>query len=118
MLHISEVRTKANVERIVESGLVEATGNGKARSYMLSLQVYKEQDNTIGYVRQTGINALKHEALILELASKQNGYITRDNVVELLGMTTSQAYRILKKMADKGKLVLEGTGRASRYKAV
>lgn len=118
MLHISEIRTKANVERIVESGLVEATGNGKARSYMLSLQVYKEQYNTIGYVRQTGINSLKHEALILELASKQNGYITRDNVVELLGMTTSQAYRILKKMADKGKLVLEGTGRASRYKAV
>lgn len=118
MLHISEIRTKTNVERIVESGLVEATGNGKARSYMLSLQVYKEQCNTIGYVRQTGINSLKHEALILELASKQNGYITRDNVVELLGMTTSQAYRILKKMADKGKLVLEGTGRASRYKAV
>ena len=118
MLHISEIRTKANVERIVESGLVEATGNGKPRSYMLSLQVYKEQCNTTGYVRQTGINSLKHEALILELASKQNGYITRDNVVELLGMTTSQAYRILKKMADKGKMVLEGTGRASRYKAV
>lgn len=118
LLHISETRTRANVERIVESGLVEANGNGKARSYMLSLQVYKKQDNTIGYVRQTGINALKHEALILELASKQNGYITRENVVELLGMTTSQAYRILKKMSDKGKLVLEGTGRAAKYKVI
>lgn len=115
IIHISVARTRANIERLLESGLVEATGNGKARVYILSAKVYREQDNSAGYVRQTGINKLKYDELVLKLA-KQQGYITRDNVSELLNISNSQAYRILKKLADKGKLVLLGKGRSARYK--
>ena len=35
-IHISEARTKANVEKLVENGLVEASGNGKSHSYISS----------------------------------------------------------------------------------
>lgn len=115
IIHISVARTRANIERLLESGLVEATGNGKARVYILSAKVYREQDNSAGYVRQTGIDKLKYDELVLKLA-KQQEYITRDNVSELLNISNSQAYRILKKLADKGKLVLLGKGRSSRYK--
>lgn len=115
IIHISVARTRANIERLLESGLVEATGSGKARAYILSAKVYREQDNSAGYVRQTGIDKLKYDELVLKLA-KQQGYITRDNVSELLNISNSQAYRILKKLADKGKLVLLGKGRSSRYK--
>lgn len=115
IIHISVARTRANIERLLESGLVEATGNGKARVYILSAKVYREQDNSAGYVRQTGIDKLKYDELVLKLA-KQQGYITRDNVSELLNISNSQAYRILKKLADKGKLVLLGKGRSARYK--
>lgn len=115
IIHISVARTRANIERLLESGLVEATGNGKARAYILSAKVYREQDNSAGYVRQTGIDKLKYDELVLKLA-KQQGYITRDNVSELLNISNSQAYRILKKLADKGKLVLLGKGRSARYK--
>lgn len=45
--------TKANIEKLVERGLVEANGNGKSRMYMLSAKVYREQENSVGYVRQT-----------------------------------------------------------------
>lgn len=117
-INSTEVRTKAAVERLVESGLVEATGNGKARTYILSLKIYKNQENTIGYVRQTGIDSVRYEALILELAEKQGGCVTRENVVDLLKVSPDQAYKLLKAMADKEKLILEGKGRAARYRIV
>ena len=116
LINANEIRTKAAVERLVESGLVEATGNGKARSYILSLKVYKKQENTIGYVRQTGIDSVRYEALVIELAEKQGGYITRENVADLLKITPDQAYKVLKAMVNKGKLILEGRGRASKYR--
>lgn len=116
-IHVSEARTKANVEKLLESGLIEANGNGKARAYILSAKVYREQDNSIGYVRQTGIDKVKHEELVMKLA-KQQGYVTRDNVSDLLNVTNSQAYRVLKKLADKKRLVLVGKGRAAQYELV
>ena len=114
-IHVSEARTKANVEKLIESGLVEARGSGKSRSYILSAKVYREQENSVGYVRQTGIDRLKYEELVLELI-KQQGYVTRDNVSELLNINESQAYRILKRLTTKKLLMLVGRGRASQYK--
>ena len=87
---------------------------GKTRMYRLSAKVYREQDNVIGYVRQTGIDRLKHNELVLKLA-KQQGYVTRENVHDLLGITESQAYRVLKWLADDDKLILKGKGRNLRY---
>jgi ATP-dependent DNA helicase RecG len=113
-IHVSESRTRANVEKLLESGLVEAVGSGKGRAYILSAKVYKQSDNTVGYVRQTGIEQLKYEEIVMKLA-KQQGFVTRDNVVELLGINANQAYRVLKKLAEKEQLVLVGKGRAARY---
>ena len=116
--NIGEIRAKAVVEKLVEAGLVDASGNNKTRFYILSSKVYKEQDNIVGYVRQTGIDAVKYEAWIMELIQKQGGRITRDNVVELLNVTPSQAYRLLKKMSDKGRIKLVGNGRSAYYELV
>lgn len=116
--NIGEIRAKAVVEKLVEAGLVDASGNNKARFYILSSKVYKEQDNIVGYVRQTGIDAVKYEAWIMELVQKQGGKITRDNVVELLNVTPPQAYRLLKKMSDKGRIKLVGNGRSAYYELV
>lgn len=116
--NIGEIRAKAVVEKLVEAGLVDASGNNKARFYILSSKVYKEQDNIVGYVRQTGIDAVKYEAWIMEFIQKQGGKITRDNVVELLNVTPPQAYRLLKKMSDKGRIKLVGNGRSAYYELV
>lgn len=116
-IHISEARIKANIEKLLERGLVEATGNGKSRAYILSAKVYREQDNSVSYVRQTGIDKLKYNQLVLELA-KQQGYVTRYNVSELLNISNSQAYRILKKLANKNCLNLVGKGRTAKYELV
>lgn len=80
--------------------------------------IYKEQDNIVGYVRQTGIDAVKYEAWIMELLQKQGGKITRENVVELLNAIPPQAYRLLKKMSDKGRIKLIGSGRSAYYELI
>ena len=54
----------------------------------------------------------------MELIKKQGGRITRDNVVELLNVTLSQAYRLLKKMSDKGRIKLVGNGRSAHYELI
>lgn len=113
-IHIGEPRTKANVEKLVERGLVEALGNGKNRVYMLSAKVYKAQDNAVGYVRQTGIDSVKYNELVLKLIEKQ-GFATRNDVGELLGINDNQAYRVLKKLNKDNKIVLVGKGRNARY---
>jgi len=40
---------------------------------------------------KTGIDSVKYEELVLKLAKKQGGYVTRDNVSELLNVNSSQA---------------------------
>lgn len=93
VINISDNRAKSNVERLIKSGLIEAVGNGKSRVYILSAKVYRDNDNAVGYVRQTGKDSIKYEELVLK-------------------------FRILKKLAAAGKLKLEGNGRSSRYKLI
>ena len=115
LIHINENRIKSNVEKLVEVGLVEATGSGKNREYMLSSSVYNSQGNTAGYVRQTGISSVRYEEMIMKLAQQQNGQVSREDVRKLLGITSSQAYRILKKLSDNHELELNGSGRNAHY---
>jgi ATP-dependent DNA helicase RecG len=112
--NLNENRAKAVAERLAEAGLVEASGNNRGRFYILSSKIYKDNNNLIGYVRQTDIDKLRYPELIMKLTKKQ-GYITRKNVAELLHIAEPQAYRLLKKLADEDKIVLEGKGRHSKY---
>ena len=116
-VYISETYVKAELEALIESGLVEGAGIGKNRQYLLSSKVYKNQDNVLGYVRQTGIEKYRNEELILKVLSEQ-GYISRKDVSLLLNVSNSQAYRILNKMTKDKKIKLIGQGRNARYMQV
>ena len=59
-----------NGETLVESGLIEALGNGWGRNYMLSSKAYGA-DNAAAYVRQKGIDEIRYLELVRELARKQ-----------------------------------------------
>lgn len=113
-INSNETKVKNIIETLTEAGLVEAAGSGKGRYYILSSKVYRDPDNTVGYVRQTGIDKLRYPELVLKLASAQ-GYVTRGNVAELLHITPSQAYRVLENLADNKKLQLDGKGRYAKY---
>ena len=101
---------------LMASGLVEAIGTGKARTYILSSKVYKRSDNAAGYVRAKYIDDIRFEELVLTLAREQ-GSVTRKDVVELLHVGPHQAYRILRRLADSNKLTLRAQGRNSKYVA-
>lgn len=113
-INVSEQRVKANVEQLIEVGLIEAKGSGMARNYILGAKVYKEQNNSIAYVRQSGIDELRYNELIMNLV-RQQGFITRNNVSELLNINDSQSYRLLKKLSDNEELKLVGRGAGAKY---
>ena len=95
---------------------MEADGNGNSRTYILSAALYKNADNVIGYVRQTGIDRIRYPELVLKFAKNNQGKVTRKDVMQLLHLNQGQAYRLLVKMTEEGKLLLVGKGKFAYYK--
>lgn len=71
--------------------------------------------NSVAFVRQTGIDELRYEELILQLAKTNPEGITRKEIVDLLYISKDQAYRLLKLLVEKNKLKVIGTGRTTKY---
>ena len=113
VLKRDETRVKVVVESLVESGLVEALGTGRGRNYMLSPKAYGRK-NTVAYIRQKGIDELRYDELVLELAKKQ-GAIKRADVIALLHVSPAKAFRILQRLLKNGKLILHGKGAGAYY---
>ena len=116
VVHLNKARTISTIENLVEAGLVEATGNGTNRSYILSAKVYKQNNESAKYVRQTDIDALRYPELILKLAKQQDGIITKEDVMDLLKLSSDQAYLQIKKLLAEGKLVPNQKGKYANYK--
>lgn len=108
---IPESKLKTTLERLTESGLIDAMGSGRGRAYVLSAKAYK---NPIQHVWQTDIDAVRYKELVMTLARRKE-YITRGDVIELLHVSSSQAYRLLKKLVEGGLLALDGTTSAAKY---
>ena len=53
--------------------------------------------------------------MIIKFAENNNGRIARKEAAELLKINEAQAYRLLKKMADEGRLSLVGKGKFAYY---
>lgn len=116
--NIRENRIRVTLENMIEQGLIEATGRGKQRSFVMSAKLYNESKEAIGYVRQTGIDKVKNPALVLQLAKVQNGIIAKKDVCDLLNVTPSQAYSIIKELMNEGKLELLYGGKYAKYRLV
>jgi len=101
-----------------EMGLVEASGNGKNRSYILGKKIYREINESIQYVRQADIDSIRYPELVLKLARTQNGIITQQDICELLKITPSQAYTLIKKLQSENKIYLLNGGKYTKYKVV
>ena len=113
-LKIDETRVRVCLETMAGSGIVEAGGGGRGRYYLLGSEYYRGCDNSTEYVRRKDIDAIRHGELAMQLA-KQQGAITRKDVMNLLHVTPPQAYRLLQKLAEEGKLALVGHGAGAKY---
>ena len=110
-------RLRQTLEQLTEAGLVEASGQGRARTYMLGSRVYGAARKSMEYVRQTDIDRLRHEELILKLA-EQSGRVTNSDVCNLLHVDSQAAYGALTRLVKAGKLEKRGKTRSSYYVAV
>lgn len=116
--NLSENKVRSAIEDLIEQGLVEASGRGKNRSFILGAKIYRENKETIQYVRQTDIDSIRYPELIMKLADTQDGIITKRDVANLLKITPTQAYALIKKLQKEGKLELLCGGKYARYKII
>ena len=116
--HVSEVKLRNTVEKLVESGMIEPTGSGRGRNYILSSSVYKQSKNTVGYVRQTNIDKIRYPEMIIKFAKSNDNRVTRADVMELCRINDNQAYRVLTKLVRENKLKLCGKGKYAYYEVV
>ena len=116
--NLSENKVRAAVENMMEMGLIEATGSGKNRSFIMGKKIYREKNETIQYVRQTDIDSIRYPELVMKLARTQNGIITKQNIIDLLNVTPSQAYKIIKQLQSENKIMLLNGGKYARYQIV
>lgn len=118
LTNLSENKIRSAIEGMTESGLIEASGIGKNRTYILGKRIYQENKETIQYVRQTDIDSVRYPELVMKLANTQNGMVTKQDVVKLLHVTPAQAYSVIKKLQAEGRLELFCGGKYSKYKVV
>ncbi|MDI6870226.1 MAG: ATP-binding protein [Bacillota bacterium] len=105
---------RAVLNRLVEAGLVEARGEKKGRAWHLSAATYRRLGDKAAYVRQRGFEPLQQEQMVLQYVEK-HGRITRREAVELCCLSPDQAYRLLTRLTEEGKLVRHGTKKGAWY---
>lgn len=116
--NLSENKIRSAVENMVEQGLIEASGQGKNRSFILGKKIYRAKKETIKYVRQTDIDNIRYLEMVMRLAEAQEGVVTKQDIVELLNVTPPQAYAIIKQLQQEGKLRIVCKGKYARYQLV
>ncbi|MGE5554276.1 MAG: ATP-binding protein [Betaproteobacteria bacterium] len=105
---------RAVLNRLVEAGLVEARGEKKGRAWHLSAATYRRLGDKAAYVRQRGFEPLQQEQMVLQYVEK-HGRITRREAAELCCFSPDQAYRLLTRLTQEGKLVRHGTKKGAWY---
>ncbi|UEC42251.1 MAG: Divergent AAA domain family [Methanothrix sp.] len=102
------------LEELCEKGLLVAKGETKGRVYHLSAELYRRLGQPEAYVRAHGIDRARQEGLVMEYL-EAHGRMTRKEVEILLGVTKSQARRILDRMRESGKVRAAGTAPRGTY---
>ncbi|MCL5677444.1 MAG: putative DNA binding domain-containing protein [Firmicutes bacterium] len=109
-----EAEARGVLNRLVEDGMVEARGDGKGRAWHLSAATYRRLGDKAAYVRQRGFEPLQQEQMVLQYVEK-HGRITRREAAALCRLSPDQAYRLLMRLAEGGKLARHGTKKAAWY---
>jgi ATP-dependent DNA helicase RecG len=110
----SEQETRVTLEKLVESGLIEAHGTGRGRTYTLSSKVYQKFDRKADYVRQAGFDLIQQEQMIVTFV-KENRTIRRSEAADLCRISNYQATRLLKRLVQSKQLILRGVGKGTFY---
>ena len=114
--HIPFGRINSVIEELVENGLVEETGAGRRRQFILSRKVYGASGKLKEYTRQKGMDKGRFPEMIMTLAAQQEGIVSKKDAVDLLHIPAGQAYLLLRKLCDEKKMILVQGGRYAKYR--
>ena len=109
------VEFKSDQNCLPDRELVAAHGAGRGRTYTLSVKVYRKAGQKAGYVRQAGFDPIQQEQMVLAYIEK-HGAIKRGDVAELCRLSLPQAYHLLKRLENQGKIKQIGGMRHAVYK--
>ncbi|PKN24017.1 MAG: AAA family ATPase [Deltaproteobacteria bacterium HGW-Deltaproteobacteria-22] len=108
-------QARATLHRLVDLGLVEERGQKMGRTWHLSAAVYRALGDKAGYVRRRGFEPLQQEQMVLQYV-ETHARITRQEVEDLCRLNRDQAYRLLKRLVNQGRLRQEqARGRGVGY---
>lgn len=110
----SEQETRVILGKLVESGLIEAHGIGRGRTYTLSAKLYQKTGQKAGYVRQVGFDPIQQEQMIMSYI-KEHKAIKRAEAADLCRISLFQANRLLKKLTEAGMIIAKGKGKGTFY---
>lgn len=109
-----EAIARSVVERLMESGLVDAHGSGRGRTYTLSARLYRHAGQKAEYIRQSGFSRIQQEQMVLSYIDA-HGSIKRAEAADLCHLSPFQATRLLTRLVDVKAITLRGSGRGAFY---
>lgn len=98
----------------MESGLAEAHGATKGRTYTLSAHVYAVLGQPEDYIRQTGFEPIQQGNMVIRYV-RAHGRITRSEAARLCRISPYQASRLLSSLYQSGRLARRGVKRGTCY---
>ena len=110
----TEANVRATLEKLVESGLLEAHGTGRGRTYTLSAALYRKAGKEAEYIRQAGFAPIQQEQMVLSYID-MHGCIKRADVMDLCHLDRNQAYRLLARMKKAGRIKQIGEYKGTVY---
>jgi ATP-dependent DNA helicase RecG len=104
----------ATLERLVESGILEAREERRERVYHFSAATYRALGTPEAHIRLRGIEPIQREQMVLQYVDA-HGRITRSQTADLCQVGGREARMILEKLVKRGELVVRGEKRGSYY---
>ena len=114
LMQLDEPMARTHLNRMVDRGLLTARGEARGRTYHASAAVYRAIGEPAAYVRVHGFEPLQQEQMILQYVDA-HGRITRGEAAELCQTAPLQARRVLRRLVERGELVLRGQRRGAYY---
>lgn len=114
LLQKSESQARIILEKLLETGLIEAHGTGRGRSYTFSAEVYRRSDQKSAYVRHAGFDPIQQEQMVLKFI-QAHGQIKRADVMDLCHLDRNSAYRLLTRMKESSQIKQIGEQKGAVY---
>jgi ATP-dependent DNA helicase RecG len=114
LIQRSESATRSVLERLVESGILEARSERRERVYHFSAATYRALGRPAEHIRLTGIEPIQREQMILQFVDA-HGRITRSQAADLCQIGGREARAVLEKLVNRNELVVRGEKRGAYY---